>query len=451
MSALVIGQLQEAESSSKLPPKLLAWGCYPTKLRLNIYLKAHVIGTIASCLQGPQDMETIMGSQFGRLFELHVAHCHNFAKLINSFLCRQLLTVRKYELWFHFATHPLRFSLDEFQQVTGLNCGAFYDADSEAEDDPGSTMWRELFDTELGDITVYDVLKMLHNPFLAPWKHVPLALIVLVDGVICCSNKWLKLTPKYVEMLCDVEYFLEYLWGRESFLKTLPRLLPPYTSEDPLGEMRHRLSQQTSAAYGFPLALQLFAFEASTDNFFVDPLACENTVTILSVNDIVAVEEDPYLTIQFMPIPEAERYLWLDEATDERVTHLVCVRWTKLMINPSTAAIYAPPWIEQQFKQLASAFQKQIGELGEICAAVAVVNLKVNKVHTSSYADIEIRAVNEDANVVSPRFHRTDAVESNFKEQKPTPAAPLPKRFKDDEHVKRYCHRSCNLRRQSGL
>ena len=168
MADLAIGQLEEAESSSKLPPKLLAWGCYPTKLRLNIYSKAHVIGTIASCLQGSQDMETIMGSQFGRLFELHVARCHNSAKLINSFLCRQLITVRKYELWFHFATHPLRFSLDEFQQVTGLNCGAFYDADSEAEDDPGSTMWRELFDTALGDITVPDVLKMLHNPFLAP-------------------------------------------------------------------------------------------------------------------------------------------------------------------------------------------------------------------------------------------------------------------------------------------
>ncbi|KAF3511186.1 hypothetical protein F2Q69_00007161 [Brassica cretica] len=123
MADLAIGQLEEAESSSKLPPKLLAWGCYPTKLRLNIYSKAHVIGTIASYHQGSKDMEIIMGSQFGRLFELSVARCHNSAKLINSFLCRQLLTVRKYELWFHFATHPLRFSLDEFHQVTGLNCG----------------------------------------------------------------------------------------------------------------------------------------------------------------------------------------------------------------------------------------------------------------------------------------------------------------------------------------
>ncbi|XP_048619918.1 uncharacterized protein LOC106448046 [Brassica napus] len=390
VDALVIGQLEEAESSSKLPPKLLAWGCYPTKLRLNIYSKTHVIGTIASCLQGSQDMETIVVSQFGRLFELHVVRRHNYAKLINSFLCCQLLTVRKYELWFHFATHPLCFSLDEFQQVTGLNCRPFYAANSEAEDDPGSTA------------------------------------SFLIQRLVKLRNKWLKLTPKYVEMLCDVEYFLDYPWGRESFLKTLPRLLPPYTSEDPLGEMRHRLSQQTSAAYGFPLALQLFAFEAmplllakipnaqSTYNFLVDPLACENTVTILSVNDIVEVEEDP------------------DVITDERVTHLV-----ELMVSghhfqisdfPGGDTSFAPiredkknagkgvrkvdqpnekpvhrrnlrprkpaaiiiqdisssedkepeappqpfrcthedlkPWIEHQLKQLASAFQKQIGELG---------------------------------------------------------------------------------------
>ena len=63
-------------------------------------------------------------------------------------------------------------------------------------------------------------------------------------------------------MLCEVGYFLEYHWGRESFLKTIPSLLPPYTREESLGEICNRLSQQTEADYGFPLALKLFAFEA---------------------------------------------------------------------------------------------------------------------------------------------------------------------------------------------
>ncbi|KAF3505995.1 hypothetical protein F2Q69_00005253 [Brassica cretica] len=62
-----------------------------------------------------------------------------------------------------------------------------------------------------------------------------------------------------------------------------------------------------------------------------------------------------------------------------------------------------------------------------------------------------MRDVNEDANAVIPRFHRRDAVEepvfvipqryvspqkkSTFKKRTPKPAAPLPKRFKDDEPV----------------
>lgn len=65
-------------------------------------------------------------------------------------------------------------------------------------------------------------------------------------------------------MLADIDYFLAYPWGRESFLATLPHFLPPPLSDkikDPLQAMRIRLSQQKTACYSFPLALQLFAFE----------------------------------------------------------------------------------------------------------------------------------------------------------------------------------------------
>lgn len=284
---------------------LFAYGCYPQKLRLNIYSKAHVIGSIARTLAGSDHLETILQSQFGRLFQLPVARCHNSTKLVGDLVCRQFVTDRKYELWFHFATHPLCFSLDEFQEITGLNCGPFDVADSEDDVEPGSAMWQQLFDTSLGDITVAQVLLMLKNPGLPEWKRVPLALIALVDGVICCSNKNLKLTPRYVEMLCDHDYFFSYPWGRESFMKTLPRLLPPYGSENPLREMRVRLSQKTTVAYGFPLALQLFAFQKillllaqipnshSADTFLVNPEGCDNAITILKNNDIVHVEEDP--------------------------------------------------------------------------------------------------------------------------------------------------------------
>ncbi|CAN6859675.1 unnamed protein product [Brassica oleracea var. botrytis] len=108
-------------------------------------------------------------------------------------------------------------------------------------------------------------------------------------------------------MLGDIETFLPYPWGRESFLATLPRFLPPSVSKvikDPVEAMRVRLSQQTTACYGFPLAIQLLAFEAlpqllckipdgaRTATFLDEPTACKDIVTILSVQDILAVEAD---------------------------------------------------------------------------------------------------------------------------------------------------------------
>ncbi|KAG2292674.1 hypothetical protein Bca4012_006460 [Brassica carinata] len=115
------------DSSMQLPTRLFAPGYFPTALRLNIYSKANVIGA------------------FARLFHLPAAHCHNSTKLIGSLLCRQLITARKYELWYTFATHPLRFSLDNFHSITGLNCGAFDVEDSDSEEAAGSVMWQKKF------------------------------------------------------------------------------------------------------------------------------------------------------------------------------------------------------------------------------------------------------------------------------------------------------------------
>ncbi|KAF3586441.1 hypothetical protein F2Q69_00029956 [Brassica cretica] len=150
-------------------------------------------------------------------------------------------------------------------------------------------------------------------------------------------------------MLCHVPYFLEYPWGRES-LKTLPLLLPPPVSKkfsDPLESLRDFLTQQTTACYGFPLALQLFAFQTlpqllekipdadSVVNFLDQPSACENTVIILSVQDIVAVEADPALSLHYTVIPDVEKYFWLDEVENDRVTRLVKLMRSRHQFKPS--------------------------------------------------------------------------------------------------------------------
>ncbi|WZZ61188.1 hypothetical protein YC2023_061295 [Brassica napus] len=257
-------------------------------------------------------MDTFMASQFRGLFQLPVVRCQNSTKLIGCLLSRQLVTARRHEFWFTFGPDPLRSSLDEFRDVTGLNCGAFDVQDSEASESVPPTMWNKLFDTAVVKLTVLSVLRMLGNEYLAVEKGLHLALIALVDGVLCPSNKDLKLTPRYVEMLSDVESFLAYPWGRESFLTTVPRFLPPLVvgpGANPLQVMRDRLSQKTTVCYGFPLALQLFVFDAvllllekipdagNTAISIDSPGACSSPSTILTVNEIVAVEEDPDVSL----------------------------------------------------------------------------------------------------------------------------------------------------------
>ncbi|CAN6905515.1 unnamed protein product [Brassica oleracea] len=209
-------------SSTKFPRRLFAPGFFPTQLRLNIYSKANVIASVASALKGSSTVDRLLCSQFSKLFRLPVARCPNSTKLIGSLLCRQLITIRKYELWFTF--------------------------DSETEvNEPGS-MWKLLFDT----------------------------------------TRW---------------------WT--GFCVVL---------------IKHSSS---------PLTLQLLAFEAvpqllaripnadNTNDFLDNPSCCGNTVVILNTNDIVAVEGEPDVIVDFSLVPEAERHFWLDEVEDPKVTRLV--------------------------------------------------------------------------------------------------------------------------------
>ncbi|CAD5314166.1 unnamed protein product [Arabidopsis thaliana] len=110
-------------------------------------------------------------------------------------------------------------------------------------------------------VTIGDVLEMLQKKKLSSWKKLCLALIVIVDGVVVCNDQSF-VTLDFVEMLNDIDFFLEYPWGRKAFLATIRRFGPPKDAPNPLGKLKKRLKQKTSACYGFPLALQLQVFES---------------------------------------------------------------------------------------------------------------------------------------------------------------------------------------------
>ncbi|CAN7119949.1 unnamed protein product [Brassica rapa subsp. narinosa] len=261
------------------PERLFARNCYPGKPRLNIYSKASIIGSLVKLLRGSPEMNCLLGSQFGALFHLPVSHCSNSAKLVHSLLSRQLVTMRLYELWFLFADKPLRFSLREFGDITGLKCEPEREKvgnGSESSDATPGRMWKELFETEDEDVTVPDVLRMLEQPSLPEWKRLPLALIALVDGLL-----------------------------------------------------------QSTACYGFPLALQLFAFKAiplllekipepnKTTSFLQELEGCDSTNALLNFEDILLVETQTEIIVTYSIPDEGGDPKWKKEVIDPRIDNLV--------------------------------------------------------------------------------------------------------------------------------
>ncbi|CAN6880114.1 unnamed protein product [Brassica oleracea] len=70
-------------------------------------------------------------------------------------------------------------------------------------------------------------------------------------------------------MVQDVDAFCLHPWGRESFLKTITCMKPPKSiplkCEDPIATLVDLLKQETFRPKGFPLALQLLAFQAVSE------------------------------------------------------------------------------------------------------------------------------------------------------------------------------------------
>ncbi|CAA7025161.1 unnamed protein product [Microthlaspi erraticum] len=328
-------------NSTELPGRLYAADCYPGgPQRLNIYAKANVIGQVVAALQGHEELEHLRQTQFAGLLNLPVARSSNSAKLIHALLARQLVTRRRYELWTVFGPNPIRFSLREFKRITGLYCGKIPEdhlaeretspetssSSQSTEDDDGkkkqmSTMWKDLFGRKDAQVTVDDAIAMLEDPNLAQWKRMPLALIILVEGVLICRDKHLVFTPSYVDMLCDMEYFLEFLWGRESFLKTIVRFIPSGNVE---GVGDESAEGDLLALEAIPLLAQKIPDPGNLNTFLTDPKPTKNTITILHLNTIVDVERDPNLEVLCSyDEDEAEEVQWDDEVVDEKVEYLL--------------------------------------------------------------------------------------------------------------------------------
>ncbi|KFK45083.1 hypothetical protein AALP_AA1G341500 [Arabis alpina] len=189
---------------------------------------------------------------------------------------------------------------------------------------------------------------MLSSDDMPGWRRLGLALILLVDGVLIARHQKQRTvpTPKYVAMLEDVEAFMRFPWGRESFLRTVKCMVPAkpqsppmskrkkvVREEDPVADLQKRLQQQTVHLEGFPLALQLLALKAihALLSLTPDPRDLRTLSdteateipkqTILNIEQVREAENNPKLTVDFL-VPLDTHDQWEDEIRARKTTYM---------------------------------------------------------------------------------------------------------------------------------
>lgn len=252
--------------SGVLPERIFAVDCYPSHaVRINSYSKPKYLVDILNVLHGMPELETLLSSPLGALFSLPVRHCSFSGQLVHQMLCRQLHTTNAAEMWFVFGGQPLRFSLKEFHDATGLSCCDF-PPQSELEAatthaDGSSPYWYQLIGGTPGAVTVKELLARLkQEPTMASWRKFRLCLVVIVEGILLCRSQPVKASVEVVEMVKDIDFFLKYPWGRHSFHRILRTAkVGSYILDT--ASLVAKLRQSSVAIHGFPLAIQLFVFK----------------------------------------------------------------------------------------------------------------------------------------------------------------------------------------------
>ncbi|KAF8103811.1 hypothetical protein N665_0184s0006 [Sinapis alba] len=218
-----------------LPNRLFETGFEPTGWkRVNIYFNLRWIELIKNVLDDDQ-LELLNESQFGKLLKMG---SHTFSVMFPHYiLSRQLVTAKDYELWWLLVRKPILYAIQDFALVTCLNCEAIRASHSLDKEKSAVRMkgyikgksststlsiWDSLFHGEEKPTAGWIMDRLIiGKKYKNPLTRLHLSLLVLVEGILCPTCGTMKIRPEVVSMLGNLDEFLKYPWGRESFLLTV--------------------------------------------------------------------------------------------------------------------------------------------------------------------------------------------------------------------------------------
>ncbi|KAK0591005.1 hypothetical protein LWI29_034332 [Acer saccharum] len=173
------------------------------------------------------------------------------AQMVHQLLLRQVENPNTNEMWFSVGEKTIRFSMQEFCVVTGLDCSPYPSVDVLTKVE-GVRLRDEVFFGNM-DLHINDLEEAFVKANIDDDKTiVKLALLYFLETVLLATGKNSPLDSQHLLLVDDLEKFNKYPWGRACFEMTMNSL------KDALREKKPTVYNLV----GFPFAFQVWAFEA---------------------------------------------------------------------------------------------------------------------------------------------------------------------------------------------
>ncbi|KAF8051461.1 hypothetical protein N665_1720s0005 [Sinapis alba] len=236
---------------SELPNRLYGEGLEPQVKKINNSCRLKLLELLREKME-PEYKEVMKDPLFSHIMVIEENGLKFSARLVHSFLCRELMTSKKYEKWFSFARTPLRFSLQEYHAVTGLNVKLEKISVVKWTDD--MDFWSKMIKTN-GRINLKLIKeKYLEESRIWTWvDRVRMIYLCVIMGVVMGRDEKVNFPHLYMKLAMDLEKLRRYPWGLYSFdflLKSIDK------AKDKLEKKEGYLME------GFLFAFQIWIMEA---------------------------------------------------------------------------------------------------------------------------------------------------------------------------------------------
>ncbi|XP_022880715.1 uncharacterized protein LOC111397983 [Olea europaea var. sylvestris] len=188
-----------------------------------------------------------------------VAEIQFSAQLIQQLVFRTIRTDKVNELWFNVQGNMMRFGLQEYTLVTGLRCGVFPEGD-EFDRVLERRRLKERYFKSMENISLAQLQTTIGRPSTARADRYKLGLVLIVEGVFNAPDNNVGIDLRTLSIVDDLDIFFAYPWGRVGYRRLLHGFRG-FWAKKFLKAKRRQEKEVTYTIHGFPIAMQVWAYE----------------------------------------------------------------------------------------------------------------------------------------------------------------------------------------------